>query len=321
MGTLVINSFAGPIASLWGWRAVFHVTAGGCIAFLMTWIIYAVSTPDQCMHLSQEEFVLLQQAGLATSRAETKTTEMKQVCPQSSKEYAKKQRAIFKPGLFLQFAVWVPILCNFVQNCQVYFAEWLPFFYSTQLGLSPDVASMHLTTIALVEMPSRMLTKDMPEKLLQRGSSLLQCRKIMSLQGFSYHLVLCILLAMFLGGGITWPVAYTVLFALSKAVQAFHAGGYFANYLDLTRNYAGMLTGIGNTVASCAGVFVPQFIAQSLQSDDTNWLPVIAGLIFINVVAIALVAKGMSATCLDEGLEPTKLESDTSAKRHVSAAK
>jgi hypothetical protein len=253
--------------------------------------------------------VLLQQAGLVTSRANEKTL-----------EYSKKQRALFKPRLFLHFPVWVPMVCHFVQNCLQYFSEWLPFFYSSQLGISPDLASIHLITIALVELPSRMITKDMPEKLLQRGSSLLQSRKIMSVQGFSYHLLLCALLAVFLGFDVTWPLPYTVLFALSKATQSFHSGGYFANYLDLTRNYTGMLTGIGNTVATCAGLVVPQFIAQSLQIDDRNWLPVMAGMIFINVIAIALVGKGMSVTCLDEGLEASKFESETSGKGRICSA-
>jgi len=209
---------------------------------------------------------------------------------------------LFNPSLFLHTSVWTVILCHFVQNSQVYFAEWLPFFYNTHLGMTPDVASFHITMIALVEMPARTLTKDMPENLQQRGFSLVQCRKMMSLQGFSYHLILCIVLALFLGFNVMWPLAYTLLFALSKGVQAFHSGGYFANYLDLTRKYTGMLTGIGNTVASFSGVVVPQFIARSLEGADSNWLPVIAGLISINMMAIAAVTKGMSTHCLDDDL-------------------
>jgi len=224
----------------------------------------------------------------------------------------KKRRIPFNPSLFLHAAVWTPILCNFVQNSQMYFAEWLPFFYSTTLGMSPEVASFHLTIIALVEMPARAITKDMPEKLQQQGLSLLQCRKSMSLQGFSYHLVLCILLALLLGFDAVWPIAYTSLFMLSKGVQAFHAGGYFANYLDLTRNYAGMLTGVGNTVASCAGVVVPQLISISLQSSDTNWLPVFAGLIFINTFAIVLITQCMSTHCLDDSLQTAKVKQSSS---------
>lgn len=299
LGTLIINFLAAPIASHFGWRTVFYSTAWACIAFLVAWLAAAVSSPDQCGNLSQDEYVVLQQAGLVTGRPDARVTyDLSE--SHSPKANGKKQRATFNPSLFLHTAVWTVILCNFVQNCQQYFAEWLPYFYSTQLAMSPDLASFHLTMIALVEMPARTITKDMPGQLQQRGFSLLQCRQVMSLQGFSYHLVLCGLLGLFMGFEITWPLAYTVLFALSKAVQAFHSGGYFANYLDLTRNYAGMLTGIGNTVASCAGVIVPQFIAQCLQNGDTNWLPVIAALMVINVGAILLVAKGMSTRCLDE---------------------
>lgn len=308
LGTLAINFFAPLLASRYGWRSVFYSTASGCIVFLATWLLAAFSSPNHCTNLPHEELVVLQQAGLASPRGDATSEETQQLCnPEEQKENSKKQRALFNPRLFLFPSVWAVIGSHFAQNSLQYFAEWLPFFYSTKLAMLPELASFHLTIISLVEMPARMITKEMPERLQQRGFSLLQCRKIMSLQGFFYHMLLCALLAMFLGFDITSPVAYTVLFTLSKAVQAFHAGGYFANYLDLTRSYAGMLTGIGNTVASCAGVVVPQFIADTLQNDEMNWLPVIAGLIFINLVGIALVGTLMSTDCIDDRLQTSKV--------------
>eukprot|EP00747_Dinoflagellata_sp_TGD_P218235 gnl/TRDRNA2_/TRDRNA2_90518_c0_seq1.p1 gnl/TRDRNA2_/TRDRNA2_90518_c0~~gnl/TRDRNA2_/TRDRNA2_90518_c0_seq1.p1 ORF type:complete len:529 (-),score=82.98 gnl/TRDRNA2_/TRDRNA2_90518_c0_seq1:61-1647(-) len=315
LGTLVINFLAARIASFCGWRAVFYSTAFGCIAFLAAWLRYAVSSPEHCASLTQEEFTLLQQAGVVVARADDRA----KTCDPSGSKDASKKSSSFNPTLLLHTSVWTVILCNFVQNCQQYFAEWLPFFYDTQLAMSPDLASFHLVMIASVEMPARALTKDMPERLLQRGWSLQQCRKIMSLQGFFYHLVLCVILATFLHCDVTWPVAFTLLFTLSKAVQAFHSGGYFANYLDLTRNYAGMLTGVGNTVASCAGVVVPQFIARTLQGDDRNWLPVIAGLVFINMIAIGLIAEGMSTRCLDDALQSPKVEPEDVNRKQASS--
>merc|ERR1712137_898128 len=199
------------------------------------------------------------------------------------------QRPLFNPYIFLHVATWVPIICGFVQNSQLYFMEWLTFFYTTQLGVNPAMVSVYLTDISFVEMPARTMTLKMPERLQQRGFSLLQCRKSMSVQGFSYHLLLLSVVLMLFGAGVRWPLAYTILFMLAKAVQSFHAGGYFANYLDLTRDYAGMLTGVGNSIASSAGVAVPQFIAVCLQEDEANWLPVFGGLVLTNILAIGLI--------------------------------
>jgi MFS family permease len=300
LGTLVINLAAGPIATRWGWRVVFYFTALGCSIFLGSWLMLAASSPEFSPDLSPEESLLLQQAGLAPS----KTTELKESTETKQQQEeaggSTKQRPLFNPHLFMHMATWTPIFCNFVQNSQIYFAEWLPFFFTTQLGVNPGMVSVYLTVISFVEMPARTMTLDMPEKLQQRGFSLLQCRRTMSVQGFSYHLVLLGVVLVLFRSGVRWPLAYTILFMLSKAVQSFHAGGYFANYLDLTRNYAGMLTGVGNTVASCAGVVVPQFIAECLQEDEANWLPVFGGLILANVLAIALLVFCMSTSCLDD---------------------
>merc|ERR1712226_326754 len=126
----------------------------------------------------------------------------------------------------------------------------------------------------------------------------------MSLQGFFYYVLLFTMVGIFLHFQVDSPMGFTILFALSKASQAFHAGGYFANYLDLTRNYAGMLTGAGNTIASLAGIVVPRFIASNLQDGEAHWLPVITALIILNCLAMAFLTKFMSTECLDDAIAP-----------------
>lgn len=304
VGTLVISSLGAPIATRFGWRAVFYSTAASCMAFLGLWLVRAASSPDKCENVSEVEMTLLQIAGLATARAHTDPKVEEAAKIETEKGSPKKTGPVaFNPRLFLHPEVWAVILCHFVQNCQQYFAEWIPFFYSSQLAMSPELVSSQLTIIALVDVPARVLTKDLPGKVLNRGFSLLQCRQLMSVQGFAYHLILCTVFACFLRIDLKVPVLYTILFALSKASQAFHSGGYFANYLDLTRDYAGILTGVGNTMASCAGVVMPMFISSSLEHDDKNWSPVVFGLVFIDLVAIVLVTKSMSAESLDDRLQ------------------
>merc|ERR1712224_957472 len=99
--------------------------------------------------------------------------------------------------------------------------------------------------------------------------------------------------------GVMSPIAFTILFALSRAVQAFHSGGYFANYMDLTQDYVGMLTGVGNTLASLSGVVVPQFVAFNLSESKDNWLPIAAAGVGCNSIACLLFLRFMSTACLD----------------------
>lgn len=292
MGTLLISFIAAPIASIFGWRAVFHCTVGLSICFLTVWLLRACSSPEYCTSISEEERCLLQEAGLVSSKADT---------PKQIKTVAsKKKTAFLNPQLFLHASVWVVIFAHFVQNSQQAFADWLPLFYSTQLSVSPDAASFYMTLIASVELPARALTKSLPETMSKRGMTLLRSRKMMSLQGFLWHFLLLMAIVVLLRLGVHSPVIFTFVFALSKAVQALHAGGYFANYLDLTQNYAGMLTGVGNTLASVAGILVPKFVALNLQDGREDWLPVLIGLMTLGFAAMLFLAKFMSTDCLDE---------------------
>jgi len=220
-------------------------------------------------------------------------------------------------NLFLHSAVWTLLISHFVQNCQVYFAEWLPLFYNSYLGVSPDVASICLTVAASIELPSRAATKNMPDHLARKGMSLLQSRKFMSLQGFGFHCILCAVFGLMILQGVTSPIAFTTVFTLSRAVQAFHSGGYFANYLDLTQDYVGMLSGVGNTLASFAGVVVPNVVAYNLRISKDNWVPIAAGGVGLNLVACSLIYRFMSTSCLDGALASESDSPQLIPKVHV----
>jgi len=230
---------------------------------------------------------LLKQAGLVTEKSEKVGSA------------SKIHKPFFNLSLFFHVPVWTVLVSHFVQNCQVYFAEWLPLFYNTYLGLTPDMAAFYLTVVASMELPARTVTKDMPDHYAKRGMSLLQCRKVMSVQGFGYHLVLCAIVAALMLSNVTSPLAFTIAFALSRAVQAFHSGGYFANYMDLTQDYVGMLNGVGNTLASVAGIVVPHFVTFNLGISSDNWLPIIGGGMVLNLLAVAMISRFMSTSSLD----------------------
>merc|ERR1712167_90359 len=154
VGTLVINLMAAPIASRLGWQAVFQLTAVGNLIFLTIWLKCAASSPNSSAALSHGERAVLLKAGLYIDKTSKKTDAVQKSAP-----------PIFNMNLFFHTAIWTVIIAHFVQNCQVYLAEWFPLFYNTYLGVSPDVASVCLTIAAAVELPSRTITKNMPDHL------------------------------------------------------------------------------------------------------------------------------------------------------------
>lgn len=54
---------------------------------------------------------------------------------------------------------------------------------------------------------------------------------------------------------------------MSSAVN----GGFFVSHLDLTPNYAGILVGLGNTLANCFFIGAPH-IVQSLSSNEVRYV-------------------------------------------------
>lgn len=288
MGTLIITLIAAPIASRAGWQAVFWSSSFACILLLILWIVLAASSPDECTRLSDGERRLLDDAGLLRKGKV------------GSNSGASKSSISSKLLLFQHPSVWTVCYCGFTQNCQVYFAEWLPMLYNRYLGVSPDQAGFLLSLTAIVELPARAVTKDIPEKYAKGGMTLLQSRRWMSWQGFGYHSLLCLTLYMLMLSEVKSSFICTGIFALSRISQSFHSGGYFANYMDLTTDNVGMLTGVGNTLASFAGVVVPRFVASQLSQEKDNWPIIMLVGALANFSAIFSIHKFMSTQCLDK---------------------
>lgn len=94
------------------------------------------------------------------------------------------------------------------------------------------------------------------------------------------------------------PTAFTLMLCVGKVSQSMHAGGYFANYFDLTREYAGALTGVGNTLATTAGLVFPM-LASGYVDSDVGWLHLLAIVAGMNLLAIAAVSSKLLVDSLD----------------------
>ncbi|CAE7683074.1 PHT4 [Symbiodinium sp. CCMP2592] len=296
-GLLLCNAAGPPLVANFGWKAVLYLTGACCFGFSAAWAVLAASSPKHCGRASSAELAMLEKAGVLDTGREQK----------------KLASPLFPPfAFFTQPCVAVLFLAHFAQNWQQYFLDWLPFFYNTRLGVSPEAAGFHIALITLLELPARALTKNLPERLLGRGFSLLSCRRLMSLQGFALHSVCSCLLAGLLtmqplsASGVESPWAFTTIFGICKVSQAFHAGGYFANYMDLTRQYSGALSGVGNTLATTAGVGFPRLASWTLETTQGQWMPLFISLVSMNLLAMLAIGTGLSVDCLDDQLGKPK---------------
>lgn len=320
-GTFLVSSGAPVIAELFGWQSVFLASGALCFAFSVVWLVLGASCPQHCHYVSQEELATIDDPAILSdvaSKSADPTSPRKNASKDTTPTVCQSSSKKLPPAAFFMHAsVGTLFLCHVAQNWQQCFNDWLPTFYTLRLGTARDVAGFHVAAIALAELPARAATAGLPALLSRLGYTDLQSRKLMSLTGFLIHLLLSFSMAgLLLHDGEYFSVpratllSFTVLLGCSKATGAMHAGGYFANYLDLSQKYSGILTGVGNTVATASGVFFPRFASWSLEySSSSGWLLLLGSVAFMDFIAILAIPIFMSADCLDDHIA---LDSKTS---------
>eukprot|EP01052_Picozoa_sp_SAG31_P017752 SAG31_NODE_1228_length_9228_cov_5.337386_4_plen_442_part_00 len=280
LGALTVNIVATPVAEQFGWRSVFLCTSCFTIVLGGFWIALAASRPVKGRTLPAEMHVLVAAGVLATK--------------------PKPVRLLPPSRVMCRGCVWVLFAAHFTQNSQQYFMDWIPSVYH-ELQLPAASVALHLGVIASVELPARAVAQHLPQRLASSQFSLLQSRQCMSIVGFALHGGLYIMAGALLSAADSESTVWllTTSLAAAKASQALHAGGYFANYLDLTREYTGLLAGLGNTIATVSGIFMPQYAAWTFELSGGSYQPAILSLVVADIAAAVLIHLGMSVDCLD----------------------
>jgi len=88
--------------------------------------------------------------------------------------------------------------------------------------------------------------------------------------------------------------ATTACFSAALGFMALHPSGFKANYMDVTTHHSGLVSGIGNTIASVASSVGPLWVSQVRESAG-HWAPVFHSVASMNLLA-ALVFCTLSST-------------------------
>lgn len=216
--------------------------------------------------------------------------------------------------LFTQQAVWALLVSHAGFNFCVYFLNsWSPLFYDERLGLEPSQASLLLMAPHVGNLLVKTtLTKPIFATLQQRGWGLLGCRRFFSVGGFfGTALALSVLgsdsaLDQMRAGGVAVGVS-TCCFTVAMAIVGFHPSGFKANYLDLTRTHSGLLSGLGNTVAS-VGSWVGPLAVGNMLHQHHSWGMVFQAVCTVNVMCGLVFWRFSSVEPVDEPAKPLKQE-------------
>lgn len=191
--------------------------------------------------------------------------------------------------------LWAIYLAHFVFNYGVYFFNsWSATYYLETFAMRPEQAGVHLALPHAVNLMIKILINPALQRLLQtNGCSELICRRVFSGVGFVVP-AMCFLAIPFARS----PYMVTFLFCVDVGFLALHPSGFKANYMDVTVTHSGIVSGIGNTIASMASSFGPLAVAWMRESTGT-WTAALNSVGIANLLAAVLFCTLSSTTPIE----------------------
>lgn len=320
--TAIASYTSNASSGIAGWRNGFYVTGVACFGYLIAWILLGRSDPESCSYISRKELDLIR--SLKQKSTGGKNRGKKSELKQNSLPW---QKILLHPSVLSLF--FVHMAYNFVTLSM---NSWMPTYYNDVLGLNPNDAKLHIVLPQLsalviklgVSKFARVLRKARKEKATDSGSSsdersvILFSRKFMGYLGFAVMALPLFLLPLVAPSTPSistlssstqqhpssslspLPLRYspwwsTGLFSVALAGTGFHAESFRANYLDVTQQYVGLVSGVGNCLSSVSAMLAPFVVGKLISKTAGDWSPVWRLSAFASLVA-ALVFGAFSTT-------------------------
>ena len=307
LGTLAIIPAVTFLVELVGWRHAYHMIGLASIGFVGVWQLLAASSPSECSWISVEERVYLKE-NAAQAKAKAKGLAGATVSDDDS-TFA---RVIGMPRyVAMHPGVWAVFVAHMAFNFGAYYlTNWSKTYYKDVLGVESAEAAFHLSCPHMTNLAAKMLNPIISDSLASRGVPLRSSRRIFTCSGFV--LAAAALLPVYTLKGSVW--ASTVLFSFANAFFGLAPCGFKANYLDITEEYVGVISGYGNTLGTVASFGQPRLLAFILDSTGATkestahgaWWLVLATVAGINLSAAANYALNATVSPVEHDQRKTR---------------
>jgi len=204
---------------------------------------------------------------------------------------------LFHPSIISLFLVHM--IYNFVT---LSINSWMPTYYNDVLGMQPSQSKIHIILPQICSLVVKLLVskfalwvrQQKQNKLMtnnnnsnnknnideeqQRSTILLFSRRLMSYIGFIVTAIPLWLLPIVANNvsslastaTATNPRSYspwytTILFCISLMGTGFHSESFRANYLDVTTDNVGLISGIGNCLSSVSAMIAPFIVGKIIK--------------------------------------------------------
>lgn len=152
---------------------------------------------------------------------------------------------------------------NFVRY---FLMAWMPTYYREVLQVSADATGLHLIVPELCGLVSSLVGASLGSRLQESGRlSPRSSRRLFASVSFAGAFV-----GLMVVSGLSTPGSVTLSLCIVQGLATLQGLGFGANYLDISKYHGGLVTGVGNTVATCASFAAPVFASWLLPSDGTT---------------------------------------------------
>ena len=276
LGTIVALIFSPLIIAKFGWQALFYLSGAAGVVWVATWSIKAADGPPDLL-----------------PRTEEQTAEDDTGCdPAHHHTVPSSSRPASIPWLAIagEPAVWAISLAHFCSNFGFnILLLWLPTYLHHTFGVTVSRVGIY----SLVPWAASFAVVNtggwVADAMLVRRVSVGLTRKVM--QSIAFGLGALPLLAVPRASS---PAAATALLTLSAAASGLGQSAYGVNHLDVGPEYAGVLMGISNSIATIpgiVGVAIAGFIVQATGSFSAVFV-LIAAVYAIGLAGYARWASG-----------------------------
>jgi len=199
-----------------------------------------------------------------------------------------------------------PVLAVFsahsVHNFVRYFLmAWMPTYYREVLGASHDASAVLLLTPELVGLLVSIGSAHLGRHLQRSGLlTALASRRLFASTAFVG--AAC---GLWMASEMTTVAGVTACLCLVQGLATLQGLGYGANYLDVSKYNGGVVTGVGNTVATGASFLAPIFASWVLSSEGSqgawaeDWRHLFHSFAASNILGVAIFVPLCSVTPVD----------------------